>query len=87
MARIDNETIRHLFHIQVKQGEQPPSEGWPQPSLRRRQRDRALMPSQLADAAARASEPQHCRPWRAEIERPQQRPAKRVTVSTGPAQA
>ncbi len=27
MARIDNETIRYLFHIQVQQGEQPPSGG------------------------------------------------------------
>src|SRR5690348_7045397 len=31
MARIDNETIRYLFHIQMQQGEQPPEARRPEP--------------------------------------------------------
>jgi len=45
MARIDNETIRYLFHIQVQQGEQPTSEVRRNLRLRHRQRARVLMPS------------------------------------------
>src|SRR4030088_534770 len=59
MARIDNETIRYLFHIQVQQGEQPPSEGAPQPSTPPQPtRPRADAVAASA-AAARANEPQH----------------------------
>jgi preprotein translocase subunit SecA len=59
MARIDNETIRYLFHIQVQQGEQPPSGGAPQSSTPAQQtRPRADAVAASA-AAARANEPQH----------------------------
>ena len=57
MARIDNETIRYLFHIQVQQNEQPP-----QGATRQRQTSRRpqLPPpacrAAVASAAARASE-------------------------------
>src|SRR6266851_953442 len=56
MARIDNETIRYLFHIQMQQGEQPPSGGAPQPSSPQPTRPRA--DAVAASAAARASEQQ-----------------------------
>ena len=32
MARIDNETVRYLFHIQVQRGDEAPSAGGPPPS-------------------------------------------------------
>jgi preprotein translocase subunit SecA len=87
MARIDNETIRYLFHIQVQQGEQPPSEGAPQPSTPpspTRPRADAVAASA---AAARASEPQHLPAVAREIERRQQRQQKDLQYQTGPAQA
>src|SRR5436190_12905460 len=58
MARIDNETIRYLFHIQVQQGEQPPPERAPQPSSPP-QPTRPRADAVAASAAARAGEPQH----------------------------
>src|SRR3981189_1149486 len=67
MARIDNETIRYLFHIQVQQGEQPPS-GAPQPSSPP-QPTRPRADAVAASAAARAGEPQHLPAVAREIER------------------
>jgi preprotein translocase subunit SecA len=87
MARIDNETIRYLFHIQVQQGEQPPSGGAPQPatpSSPTRPRADAVAASA---AAARANEPQHLPAVAREIERRQQRQQKDLQYQTGPAQA
>jgi preprotein translocase subunit SecA len=85
MARIDNETIRYLFHIQVQQGEQPPS-GAPQPSSPP-QATRPRADAVAASAAARASEPQHLPAVAREIERRQQRQQKDLQYQTGPAQA
>jgi preprotein translocase subunit SecA len=85
MARIDNETIRYLFHIQVQQGEQPPS-GAPQPSSPP-QPTRPRADAVAASAAARASEPQHLPAVAREIERRQQRQQKDLQYQTGPAQA
>ncbi|HEY6267746.1 MAG TPA: preprotein translocase subunit SecA [Candidatus Acidoferrum sp.] len=87
MARIDNETIRYLFHIQVQQGEQPPSGGAPQsstPAQATRPRADAVAASA---AAARANEPQHLPAVAREIERRQQRQQKDLQYQTGPAQA
>src|SRR5882762_6131867 len=84
MARIDNETIRYLFHIQVQQGEQTPS-GAPQPSSPPPARPRA--DAVAASAAARAGEPQHLPAVAREIERRQQRQQKDLQYQTGPAQA
>jgi preprotein translocase subunit SecA len=87
MARIDNETIRYLFHIQVQQGEQPPSGGAPQsstPTQASRPRADAVAASA---AAARANEPQHLPAVAREIERRQQRQQKDLQYQTGPAQA
>jgi preprotein translocase subunit SecA len=86
MARIDNETIRYLFHIQVQQGEQPPAPGQLQPSSPQPPRPRA--DAAVASAAARASEqPQHLPAVAREIERRQQRQQRDLQYQTGPAQA
>src|SRR6202790_3038317 len=85
MARIDNETIRYLFHIQVQQGEQPPS-SVPQPSSPP-QPARPRVDAVAASAAARAGEPQHLPAVAREIERRQQRQQKDLQYQTGPAQA
>src|SRR5260370_37349672 len=51
MARIDNETIRYLFHIQVQQGEQPPEARHPRPEPPR------TPPHSAAAAVASAAAP------------------------------
>src|SRR5712671_4790997 len=92
MARIDNETIRYLFHIQMQQGEQPPAQGAGQPdaqqaSLPRRSSGGAQ--AAVASAAARASEsePQRLPEVARQLERKQQRQQKDLQYQTGPAQA
>jgi preprotein translocase subunit SecA len=82
MTRIDNETVRYLFHIQVQQGEQPAQQLPPQGQPPRPRADAAA-----ASAAARASEPQHLPAVAREIERRQQRQQKDLQYQTGPAQA
>jgi preprotein translocase subunit SecA len=84
MTRIDNETVRYLFHIQVQQGEQTGPGGASQaPSPQRPPRPRAA----AASAAARAGEPEHLPAVAREIERRQQRQQKDLQYQTGPAQA
>jgi preprotein translocase subunit SecA len=87
MARIDNETIRYLFHIQVQQNEQPqggPGQVPPPPQPMRPRADAAV-----ASAAARASEPppQRLPAFAREMERKQERQQKELQYQTGPAQA
>jgi preprotein translocase subunit SecA len=86
MTRIDNETVRYLFHIQIQQGEQPPTAGTPQPNPPP-QPTRPRADAVAASAAARASEPQHLPAVAREIERRQQRQQKDLQYQTGPAQA
>ena len=86
MTRIDNETVRYLFHIQIQQGEQPPTSGTPQPDSPP-QPTRPRADAVAASAAARASEPQHLPAVAREIERRQQRQQKDLQYQTGPAQA
>ena len=86
MARIDNETIRYLFHIQMQQGEQPPAQGAGQPTPSP-QPVRPRADAAIASAAARASEPQHLPSVAREIERRQQRHQRDLQYQTGPAQA
>src|SRR5438094_6955318 len=83
MARIDNETIRYLFHIQMQQGEQPPEARRPEPPRTPPQSAAAA----AASAAARVNEPQHLPSVAREIERRQQRQQKDLQYQTGPAQA
>jgi preprotein translocase subunit SecA len=101
MARIDNETIRYLFHIQVQQSEQPPqgaSSGPGQLPLPpgggpsrppQPPRQRASGAAAVASAAARASEPppQRLPAFAREMERKQERQQKELQYQTGPAQA
>ncbi len=87
MARIDNETIRYLFHIQVQQGEQAPPAGTPQPRSEPPRTPPQSAAAAVASAAARASEPQHLPAVAREIERRQQRQQKDLQYQTGPAQA
>jgi preprotein translocase subunit SecA len=88
MARIDNETVRYLFHIQVQQGEPQQLEQRPEPPRPPRPDARNAM----ASAAARASgdgdrEPQHLPSVAREIERKQARQQRDLQYQTGPAQA
>ncbi|HEY6943785.1 MAG TPA: SEC-C metal-binding domain-containing protein, partial [Candidatus Acidoferrum sp.] len=89
MARIDNETIRYLFHIQLQQSEQPPSEGTrqPRPPQPLRQPPSAAAVA-VASAAARASEePANLPAFARDMERRQQRQQQNLQYQTGPAQA
>ena len=53
MARIDNETVRYLFHIQIQQGEQPPQQLQQRPEPPRPPKPGTS--AAMASAAARAS--------------------------------
>ncbi len=85
MTRIDNETVRYLFHIQVQEGEQSPEARQRRQEPPRPQQNAAAA---VASAAARASEaPAHLPAVAREIERRQQRQQKDLQYQTGPAQA
>ena len=84
MARIDNEAIRYLFHIQMQSGEQP---GQPQPRPAPPAPPRPSAQAAVASAAARASEPERLPEVARQIERRQQRHQKDLQYQTGPAQA
>jgi len=98
MARIDNETIRYLFHVQIQQQEaspQPPSP--PSSPASQVRQPRAVPPGHLpssgaaaavASAAARAEEaPQRLPDFARALERKQERQQKEMQYQTGPAQA
>jgi preprotein translocase subunit SecA len=92
MARIDNETIRYLYHIQMQQAEKHPDEMQLRPET---PRGGGVPPrsggaqAAVASAAARASEnePQRLPEVARQIERRQQRQQKDLQYQTGPAQA
>ncbi len=89
MARIDNETVRYLFHIQVQQGE-PPAQMQENPEPPRPPRPGAQ--TAMASAAARATTssasgdgtPQHLPSVAREIERKQSRQQRDLQYQTGP---
>ncbi len=89
MARIDNETVRYLFHIQIQQGEPPPPQLQQRPEPPRPPRPGAS--AAMASAAARASgsemDSQHLPSVAREIERKQSRQQRDLQYQTGPAQA
>jgi preprotein translocase subunit SecA len=91
MARIDNETIRYLFHIQVQQAEKHPDEMQVRPEAQRGSTPPRSGGTQVAvaSAAARASEPssQHLPEVARQLERKQQRQQRELQYQTGPAQA
>jgi preprotein translocase subunit SecA len=91
MARIDNETIRYLFHIQIQQAEKPPDEMQIRPESQGSavsQRSGGAAAA-VASAAARAEEtpPARLPAFAREMERKQQRQQKDLQYQTGPAQA
>jgi preprotein translocase subunit SecA len=87
MARIDNETIRYLYHIQVQQGEQPGQAVQPRPEPPRPPQSNAQ--AAVASAAARASEPvaQRLPEVARQLDRKQQRQQKDLQYQTGAGQA
>jgi len=83
MARIDNETIRYLYHVQIQQGEAPAVEQRPEPA---RQMHSAA--AAVASAAARAEEaPARLPDFARALERKQERQQKDMQFQTGAAQA
>jgi len=95
MARIDNETIRYLYHIQIQQAQQhpddmqtnPEAQGPPPSSPRQRSGGAAAA---VASAAARGSEAPPARVLPAfarDMERKQQRQEKELQYQTGAGQA
>src|SRR6202048_3084842 len=92
MARIDNETIRYLFHIQIQQAERSPDEMQLRPDAQQAaipRRTSGGAQAAVASAAARASEPgpQRLPEVARQLERKQQRQQKDLQYQTGPAQA
>ncbi|HKD73434.1 MAG TPA: preprotein translocase subunit SecA [Candidatus Acidoferrum sp.] len=88
MTRIDNETVRYLFHVQIQQGEPSPE----QPRQPRPEPPRALGPTPAAAAAASAAArvevaPQRLPDFARALERKQERQQKEMQYQTGPAQA
>src|SRR5262249_7971394 len=80
MARIDNETIRYLYHIQLQQSEAPPSGAAPVPATPRPVPPRAPVAgaaAAVASAAARAEEsPARLPDFARSLERKQERQQK-----------
>jgi|HubBroStandDraft_2_1064218.scaffolds.fasta_scaffold08009_3 preprotein translocase subunit SecA len=91
MARIDNETVRYLFHVQIQQNEAPPPQVAAPPEPPRRQSPSLGAATAVASAAARASEipasPQHLPDFARSLERKQERQQRDLQYQTGPAQA
>jgi preprotein translocase subunit SecA len=86
MARIDNETVRYLFHVQIQQGETPPERRELKPEPPRRQPSSAV--AAAASAAARAEEaPAKLPDFARALERKQERQQKDLQFQTGAGQA
>jgi preprotein translocase subunit SecA len=86
MTRIDNETVRYLFHVQIQQGEPPPPQAQQRPAPQRLQ---ASAQAAVASAAARAEEApaQRLPDFARALERRQVRQQRDLQYQTGPAQA
>jgi preprotein translocase subunit SecA len=94
MARIDNETIRYLFHIQVQQAERHPDDMQTAPEAQGPRGGPTPLRSggaaaAVASAAARAAEPTPARlpSFARDMERKQQRQEKELQYQTGASQA
>jgi preprotein translocase subunit SecA len=93
MARIDNETIRYLYHIQVQQAERPPDEMQTHPDAQQPRPPQGPRTggaqAAVASAAARASQPapQRLPDVARQLDRKQQRQQKDLQYQTGAAQA
>ena len=85
MTRIDNETIRYLFHVQVQQGEPPQQPRRAEPP---RPAPASAAAAAVASAAARAEEaPARLPDFARALERKQERQTKDLQYQTGAAQA
>jgi preprotein translocase subunit SecA len=86
MARIDNETVRYLFHVQIQQGEAPPPQAREAAPGAPRQIHSAA--AAVASAAARAEEaPAKLPDFARALERKQERQQKDLQFQTGAGQA
>jgi len=87
MTRIDNETVRYLFHVQIQQNEPPPQAREPRPGPARALAGGAA--AAVASAAARAIEPpaQRLPDFARALERRQERQQKDLQYQTGAGQA
>jgi preprotein translocase subunit SecA len=86
MDRIDNETVRYLFHVQIQQGEAPPPEPREPRAVPPRQPPSAI--AAAASAAARAEEaPTKLPDFARALERKQERQQKDLQFQTGAGQA
>ena len=87
MARIDNETVRYLFHVQIQQEAQPAQPRPPQPEPPRQRP--AIANAVAASAAARAEEaaPQRLPDFARALERRQERQQRDLQYQTGAGQA
>jgi len=87
MTRIDNETVRYLFHVQVQQGEPPPQAREPRPEPPRTMPGAAS--AAAASAAARATDApaQRSPDFARALERRQERQQKDLQYQTGAGQA
>jgi preprotein translocase subunit SecA len=92
MTRIDNETIRYLYHIQIQQAERPPEDMQTHPDAQPRQPQSSRVggaAAAVASAAARVAEPaqQRLPDVARQLERKQQRQQRDLQYQTGAAQA
>ncbi len=86
MARVDNETVRYLFHVQIQQGEAPPPQAREAAPGAPRQIHSAA--AAVASAAARAEEaPAKLPDFARALERKQERQQKDLQFQTGAGQA
>ncbi len=87
MARIDNETVRYLFHVQIQQEAQSAQPRPPQPEPPRQRP--AIANAVAASAAARAEEaaPQRLPDFARALERRQERQQRDLQYQTGAGQA
>jgi preprotein translocase subunit SecA len=87
MARIDNETVRYLFHVQIQQEQAPPPQvRAPRPEQRAHPASSAM--AAVASAEARAEEtPARLPDFARALEKKQERQQKDLQYQTGAAQA
>ncbi|HMD43542.1 MAG TPA: preprotein translocase subunit SecA [Candidatus Acidoferrum sp.] len=91
MARIDNETVRYLFHVQIQQGEPPATQQQRQQAVPEPAQSRKSAQAAVASAAARAEEPTaapaRLPDFARAMERRQERQQRDLQYQTGAAQA
>jgi preprotein translocase subunit SecA len=90
MTRIDNETVRYLFHVQIQQSEAPPSQqAAPAGGAAPPRQQMSSAAAAVASAAARVEEaaPQKLPDFARALERKQERQQKDLQFQTGAGQA